>query len=125
MSGVCRERVRAALTALAVGLAVWAALPGALAQKIKEDPNVRSVEGTVTDANGAAVAGAVVYLENTKTQQIRTFNTREDGSYVFHGLNTNVDYRLKAQRDGVSSDSKPLSTFDSRKKAVINLKLKK
>jgi Carboxypeptidase regulatory-like domain len=117
--------MRRVLTVLALGVVVWAALPLAMAQKVKEDPNVRSVEGTVTDASGAPAGSAVVYLKNTKTLQVRTFNTRDDGSYVLHGLNTNIDYELKAERSGASSDSSRLSTFDSRKKAVINLKLKK
>ncbi len=95
-------------------------------QKKKDaDSTVRSVEGVVDDAEGRPVQGAVVHLENTKTLQIRSFITKEDGSYVFHGLSTNVDYRLKAERQSSASDVKTLSVFDSRSKAVINLKLNK
>jgi hypothetical protein len=89
----------------------------------KEDPNIRSVEGIVTDANGRAVAGAVIHLKNTKTLQIRSFISKEDGSYSFHGLSTNVEYELKAEHRGATSDVKKLSVFDSRRKVVLDLKL--
>ena len=117
--------MRSVFAAAALALMLFAVQPPAVAQSVKEDPNVRSVEGRVTDPGGAPVGGAVVYLKNTKTLQVRTFNSKDDGSYIFHGLSTNIDFELKAERAGASSDSSRLSTFDSRKKAVINLKLKK
>jgi len=91
----------------------------------KAEASLRSVEGVVVDANGSAVAGAVVHLKNTKTLQIRSFITKPDGTYAFHGLSTDVDYELKAESREAASESKTLSVFDSRNKAVINLKLKK
>lgn len=100
----------------------WAAFS---ADKKGEDKNVRSVQGTVFDANEAAINGAVVQLKNTKTLQIRSFITKENGSYYFHGLSPDVDYELKADNQGASSPTKTLSSFDSRKEAVINLKFPK
>jgi hypothetical protein len=96
----------------------------AFAQK-KGEPTTRSVRGVVTDASDAPVTGAVVQLENTKTQQIRSYITKEDGAYSFFELNTDTDYKLKAEYKGMSSSSKMLSSFDSRKQAVVNLKLDK
>ena len=96
------------------------------ASKKGEDQNVRSVQGTVFDTNDAAVNGAVVQLKNTKTLQIRSFITKENGAYYFHGLSPDVDYELKADNNqGASSSTKTLSSFDSRKEAVLNLKLSK
>jgi len=103
---------------------VGGAIP-ALAQKSSKDPNIRSVEGVVTDPAGKPVAGAVVYLKNTKTLQVRTFNSKEDGTYIFHGLSTTIEYELKAESKGAASDLRKLSEFDSRQKAIIDLKLKK
>ena len=95
------------------------------AAKKGEDQNVRSVQGTVSDASDNAVTGAVVQLKNTKTLQIRSFIAKEQGAYYFHGLSPDVDYELKAEYQGASSPTKTLSSFDSRKEAVINLKLAK
>ena len=108
----------------AMALLVCAASAFAASKK-GEDQNVRSVQGTVTDASDNAIDGAVVQLKNTKTLQIRSFIAKEHGAYYFHGLSPDVDYELKAEYQGQSSPNKTLSSFDSRKQAVINLKLGK
>jgi type 1 fimbria pilin len=95
----------------------------AFAQGKKGDNGTRSVEGVVSNPDDSPAAGAVVQLENTKTQQIRSYITQEDGKYHFFELSTEVDFRLKADAKGATSGSKTLSSFDSRKKAVVNLKL--
>jgi hypothetical protein len=90
-----------------------------------EDKNVRVVQGTVTDASETPVDGAIVQLKNTKTLQIRSFITKDQGNYYFHGLSPDIDYELQANYQGAASPTKTLSAFDSRKQAVINLKLSK
>ena len=112
------------LCVLAAAVALITALLCAQGKK-GEDANTRSVQGTVTNAEDAPVDGAVVHLENTKTQQIRSFITQERGAYYFHGLSTDVDYKLHAVYLRASSATKTLSSFDSRKQAIINLKLNK
>jgi len=106
----------------AVALVVCTASAFAKSKK-GEDQNVRSVQGTVTDAADNAIDGAVVQVKNTKNLQIRSFITKEHGAYYFHGLSPDVDYELKADYQGQTSPTKTLSAFDSRKQAVINLKL--
>jgi hypothetical protein len=98
---------------------------GALSQGKRkgEDANVRSVEGVVENPQGALVEGAVVQLKNAKTLQVRSFITQREGTYYFHGLSPDVDYELKADFKGMSSPIRRLSVFDSRKKAVIDLRL--
>ena len=63
-------------------------------------------------------------LKDTKSQQIRSFITKKDGSYHFSGLNPNVDYELRGQFQEFASDTKTLSNFDTRKSATINLTIK-
>ena len=97
-----------------------------LAQKpSKGDLSTRSVEGSVTDAEGRYIAGAVVKLENTKTLEVRSYITKDNGSYVFHGLSQNVEYQVKAEYQGASSDTKKIDVFITGNKVVRNLKLKK
>ncbi len=95
------------------------------AQKKGEDARVRTVQGSVTGAKGEAITGAVVQLKNTKTLQIRSFITKEQGEYFFNGLSPDVDFELRAELNGAASGTKTLSSFDSRKQAVVNLKLDK
>ncbi len=93
-------------------------------KKLNEEANTRSVQGIVTSSGDQPVTGAVVQLKDTKTLQIRSYITHEDGKYHFAGLSTNVDYELKAEHAGANSGSKTLSIYDGRKEATINLKLK-
>jgi Carboxypeptidase regulatory-like domain len=92
-------------------------------KKPKKGQETRSVQGTVTTEDEAPVAGAVVQLKNTKTLQIRSFITKENGTYMFYELSPDVDYELTAKANGLSSGTKTLSSFDSRTAAVVNLKL--
>lgn len=98
---------------------------GLCAQQKDEDTNTRTVEGLVTNAGDQPVAKAVVQLKNTKTLQIRSFITQDDGTYHFAGLGGDVEYQLKADHEGASSSWKTLSVFNTKKAAVINLKLNK
>jgi hypothetical protein len=118
-----RATARRILVAAAL---VLLATTGLWAQNSRDrnDTGTRTVSGVVSDADGKPVPGAVVYLKDTKTLAIRTFYAQADGSYHFAGLGTNNDYELKAEHGGASSGTKTLTSFDSRKTAVIDLKLK-
>jgi hypothetical protein len=94
-------------------------------KKDKEDENTRTLQGLVTDADDNPAVGAVVQLKDLHTLQIRSFITKDDGAYHFSGLKTDTDYEVKAQMNGLSSRNRTLSTFDSRQKPTINLKLEK
>ena len=93
-------------------------------KKEKKPENIRSVEGKVLDSVRDLVEGAVVQLKDTKTLRVRSYITLEDGAYRFHGLSTETDYELKATHEERSSKVRRLTVYDSRKKAVIDLKLK-
>src|SRR5690349_12039537 len=85
----------------------------------KEDLTTRSVQGAVTDASDKPVDGAVVQLKDTKTLQITSYITKDSGNYRFNGLSTNTDYELKADYQGATSGSKRLSSFDTRRNAIV------
>lgn len=114
--------MRRVLVLMAAALLLLASASWAQKKK-KGEETTRSVAGVVTSAADSGVVGAVVQLKNTKTLQIRSFITKENGSYYFHELSPDVDYELKADYQGESSPTKTLSSFDSRKNATINLKL--
>ncbi len=75
------------------------------------------------DARGNPLPGAVVTLENTKSLDVRSFISRKDGTYEFHGLNADIDYALRAQYRGKQSDQKTVSKFDSSKVATVDLQI--
>jgi len=109
---------------LILSLTLVCALP-AQKKKDKEDSATRTLQGLVTNKDGNPASGAVVQLKDLRTLQIRSFITKDDGAYFFSGLKVDDDYQVKADRNGLSSDTKRLSVFDSRKTATINLKLEK
>lgn len=117
------RRGRAAYLAAACLTIVLAC--GVLSAQSGGESATRTVEGRVTNAENQPVTDAVVQLKNTKTLEIRSFITQADGKYHFAGLQTDVEYELKADHDGVSTSWKSLSVFNSKKTPVINLKLKK
>src|SRR5208283_4369521 len=109
------------VVALCLGI-LLIAVPAGFAQKKKETAT-RSVSGVVTGADDKPVVGAVVQLKDTKTKNVRSFYTQKEGDYYFHELSPDVDYELTATFQGESSKTKTLTVFDTRKNAVLNLKL--
>lgn len=109
----------------AIILAAIGTLPAQAQNKDDDDRQKRSVQGVVTDRNDTLLDGAVVQLKDTKSLQIRSFITRKDGKYIFQSLNPDIDYELRAEHQGAHSDSRTLSSFDSRKSAIMNLKINK
>ncbi|MBZ5567459.1 MAG: carboxypeptidase-like regulatory domain-containing protein [Acidobacteriia bacterium] len=89
-----------------------------------KESQVRALTGEVMDSRDQPIAGAIVYLKNTKTMAVKTYIVGQDGVYRFNALSSNVDYEVYAEHNNKKSDTKTLSSFDSRKTAYINLKIK-
>ena len=92
-------------------------------RKKSDEDKFRTVQGLVTDSQDKPVVGAVVQLKNSKTLQVRSFITQDRGTYLFHGLDPNIDYSLRAEYQGASSSERTLSSFDTRREPVVNLKI--
>ena len=83
----------------------------------------RLLTGQVVTSSNAPVDKAIVYLKNTKTLAMKPFITNPDGQYRFPALSPNVDYEVYAEANGKKSDTKVLSSLDSRPNPVIHLKI--
>ncbi len=83
----------------------------------------RVVEGKVLGSEDQILPGAVVYLKDGKTNTIKTGISTSDGKYRFGQLSTDTDYSLWAQFQGKKSSTKNISSFDSKKQFIINLKV--
>jgi hypothetical protein len=84
---------------------------------------VRVVQGNVVTANSQPQANAVVYLQDQKTLEVRTFITQTDGRYRFGQLSSDVDYQLWAEFQTHKSKNRAISSFDSKKQFIFDLKL--
>ena len=84
----------------------------------------RVVSGAVLAEDSQAVIGATVFLKNQKTKAIRSYTTTEKGHFYFAQVNMAEDYDLWAEKGGKKSPTKTVSSWDSRKEFVSDLKLK-
>lgn len=88
-------------------------------------PQLRSVNGRVTGSGDAPLKDAIVYIKNTKTLAVKTYIADGAGNYQFNALLPSVDYEIFAESQGKKSDTRTLSSFDSRKDVTINLRIGK
>ena len=110
---------------LPVAMIAFAALASSSlpAQDKSKGSELRTVRGTVVDKEETPVDTAVVYLKNTHTQDIITHLSDKDGTFRFSGLDLNVDYEIHAEKEGMTSATRSISNFDTRKDFVLTLKL--
>lgn len=108
--------------ALIVALGIAASLPSA-AQDKKGDAQLRTIRGTVLDKDETPTPSGVVYLLNVKTQAVKTYIADEAGNYRFSGLDPNVDYEVHAEHNDMTSATRTISSFDSRRDVELVLKL--
>jgi hypothetical protein len=94
-----------------------------VAQEAKKESQLRSVHGIVSDKAETPIPGGVVFLKNTRTNAVRSYIADETGNYKFSGLDPNTDYEIHAEKDGAKSPTRAISSFESRKEVVVNLKI--
>jgi Carboxypeptidase regulatory-like domain len=115
-----QKRLLAILTLLLAFFATASA-----AQDNKRETQLRTVRGIVTDKSETPIPASVVFLKNTRTNAVRSYIADDAGNYRFSGLDPNADYEIHAEKDGAKSQTRTVSSFDSRKDIVINLKIDK
>lgn len=95
-------------------------LPAAGAQNF----GLKNVQWKVLDGQSAPISGAIVYLENTRNNSIKTFISTANGSFRFADLAADTDYTLWAAYHGKKSAQKTISSFDTKKQVDVDLKIK-
>lgn len=88
-----------------------------------QDYGLKNLQGKVYDGKDT-VQGAIVYLQNSRNNDVKTFISANDGSYRFAALSADTDYTLWAAYKGKKSPTKEVSSFDSRKQVYIDLHFK-
>jgi hypothetical protein len=95
--------------------------PQAFGQGLAQSQRV--VQGMAQNAEGQPQQNAVVYLQDQKTLEVRTYITQDDGRYRFGQLSSDVDYQLWAEYKGHKSKTRSISSFDSKKQFNFDLKI--
>jgi hypothetical protein len=116
----------AAFTALAAGVVSLGSRNALIAPTSAQAQNMgqRVVSGAVLTEDSQPVVGATVFLKNEKTKSIRSYTSTNMGHYYFAQVNMAEDYDLWAEKGGRKSPTKTVSSWDSRKEFVSDLKLK-
>lgn len=91
----------------------------------KHESQLRTVRGVVMDKGDSPISSAIVFLKNLRTNQVRSYISENDGKYRFSGLDPNADYEIHAEKEKTKSPTKTVSSFDSRKEIVLDLKVDK
>ena len=106
------------LSGLLVGPLMSVAFPAAAIAQADQ----RVVQGKVELSSGNMAKGAIVYIKNGKTLEVRTYISTADGSFRFGQLNQDADYTVWAEYQGKKSKERGVSSFDNKK--VFNIVLK-
>ena len=115
-----------AFAVLAAGVVPFGSRNALLAPSTAQAQNIgqRVVSGAVLTDASEPVIGATVFLKNQKTKAIRSYTSTTMGHFYFAQVNMAEDYELWAEKGGKKSPTKTVSSWDSRKEYVNDLKLK-
>lgn len=93
------------------------------AQDSKKETRLRTVRGMISDKSDEPLPGSVVFLKNLRTNDVRSNFADDKGEYRFSGLDPNVDYEIHAEFEGAKSPTRSVTSLDSRKEIIINLRI--
>ena len=75
----------------------------------------KSIQGKVLSAAPAPLPGAIIYLQDEKTNVVRTLIATADGGYRFAQLPADTDYQIWAEYKGKKSKVRMISSFDTKR----------
>jgi hypothetical protein len=113
MSRVSRNHCAGFARAVLVGAVICTSL---LAQSAR-----KTVNGKVENTADHPLNGAIVYLQDARTMDVRSYITEADGVYRFGGISGDDDYKLWAELQGKKSETRIISSYDPKKSLLINL----
>lgn len=112
------------LRALCTGAVLLALMAAATPLAIAQDFGVKQLQGKVLGNNDTPLSGAIVYLQNSRNSDIKSYITEKDGAYHFAGIAADTDYTVWASFKGKKSSTKTVSSFDTRKSVYVDLHIK-
>ena len=109
--------------ALAAGVLAVGSNHSLIAPSSAEAQNLgmRTVSGAVLDEDSNPVVGATVFLKNQKTKAIRSYTSTDKGHFYFAQVNMAEDFDLWAEKSGKKSQTKTVSSWDSRKDFISEI----
>ena len=88
-------------------------------------PQTRVVSGQVMDGADNGIVGASVELKDLQTGKVLDIYSQDGGRYQFAGLRFDHDYTVQANYKGLYSESRQVSSLETRTPLVLNLTIAK
>jgi len=108
---------RLLMALLVLGILALAVFPCLAKQK---KVTSKTVSGQVLDPKDNGLTGATVALKDLQTGKTLEVYTQENGHYQFTDLRFDHDYQLQANYKGAKSETRQVSSFDTRARLIIN-----
>jgi len=86
----------------------------------KKGPTSKTVSGQVLDPKDNGLDGATIALKDLQTGKTIDVFTDNGGHYQFTDLRFDHDYELTANYKGAKSETRQVSSFDTRARLIIN-----
>jgi hypothetical protein len=86
----------------------------------KKQATSKTVSGQVLDPKDNGLDGASVALKDLQTGKTIEVYTENGGHYQFSDLRFDHDYEIQANYKGAKSETRQVSSFDTRARVVIN-----
>ena len=99
---------------------------GALGNINNTTPKVvpqRVLQGVVRDKDGTPLKGAMVYLKDDKSTNIRSMLADDKGAFRFVQLSRSGEYKVWAQSQEKRSPVKAVSSFETKDEITRNLQM--
>ncbi len=119
----CRVLIPAALTLMCVSALLFTGTMTGLAKD--KTPQTRVVSGQVMDGADNGIVGASVELKDLQTGKVLDIYSQDGGRYQFAGLRFDHDYTVQANYKGLYSESRQVSSLETRTPLVLNLTIAK
>ena len=100
--------------------ALFVLVAGAAAQNVK----FKTLDGRVLGHGDVPLPSAIIYLQDSRSNSIRTFIATPDGGYRFGQIAPDLDYTVWAKYKDAKSATKTISAYDSRRQITIDLHIK-
>jgi Carboxypeptidase regulatory-like domain len=120
--GLAASRRLASLGAIMLALAtLWLVFTPVQVAAKKKPPTTKTVRGQVLDPSNNGIVGAAVEMTDLATGKKTAIYTQTGGNFLFTDLKPTEDYEFRATYNGQSSESRKVSSWDTRLQMVINL----
>lgn len=86
----------------------------------EKKPTSKTVSGQALDPKGNGLEGATIALKDLQTGKTLEVFTQDGGHYQFTDLRFDHDYELQARYKGAKSETRQVSSFDTRTRPVVN-----